>query len=262
MREIGVEAFLAWAYRDELPKAARAQAGIPAIGFGGGWDAVSRQGELMAETVSDGRPNAYGVIPLGVVFGSDEPHPDALAAHAAVCGLAGLVVAMPADWSPLAGLGLAPEAAREAVARARPQVERLARQAPELLRRFAILGGAPDWRADPPTERLVEMRGKPAWFRRVVTPGAFGEALLVEVDGYDAARGRPFPDAYRKTEYDPDPALAVVDRVEYEVWRAALDMIAEGLAAPGVLVAHAVRPSRRAARPWESGNVASKVSRA
>ena len=250
MRRIGIEAFLAWAYRDELPKAGRPGDAAPALGFGGGWEAVSRQGELMAETVSDGRPNAYGVVPLGAVYGADEPHPDALAAHAAVIGLGGLAVAMPEGWAPLADLGLTDEEATAAVGRAWPQVRRLARQAGELARRFAILGGEPDWRAEPPKRRLVEMRGRPAWFRRIGVAGAFGEINEMEVDGYDARAGRPYPDAYRRTELHPDPALVVVDRAEYEVWRAALTLIVGAL--EGRLSAHVVTDCAAPARPWES----------
>jgi hypothetical protein len=32
--------------------------------FGAGWHAVSRQGELMTECISDGRVNSDGVVPL------------------------------------------------------------------------------------------------------------------------------------------------------------------------------------------------------
>ncbi len=75
MKRIGITEFLSWAYLEELPKAERRAAAVLAgrpAGAAGGWDGVSRQGAEMALAVSDGRPNAYGVLPLA---GFDGPQP-------------------------------------------------------------------------------------------------------------------------------------------------------------------------------------------
>lgn len=259
MKTIGIEALLAWAYRDELPKAVDATPMGGALGFGAGWDSVSRQGELMADCVSDGRPNAYGVLPLAAWYGAP-PHADALAVHEAVLRLAACEVEVPDGWSPLVGLGLSEQEQREAIARAAPRVfrqgldggRRFAFDVRELVRRYAILGGCPDWRVAPPKRRLVEVCGQPAWFRVVRQRSVmFGDLRAVEIDGFDARRQRPFPDAYRKTVLTPDPALAVVDRAEYESWAAALDWLARDLSAAGALGAHVVAASDRSLRPWE-----------
>ncbi len=63
------------------------------------------------------------------------------------------------------------EALRRAMPRLASQndagVWRLRGKPAELLRRHAILGGAPHWEAETPTARFVTVQGKPAWFRKV-----------------------------------------------------------------------------------------------
>lgn len=258
MKKIGIEAFLAWAYRDELPKAETTGSGDWPIGSAGGWDAVSRQGELMADMVSDGRINSYGVVPLPASYGS-APHPDAVTLHAAVSELAGMELVVPEDWLPLGGLSLSRSEQLEAVRRAMPRVAvagrdglpRFKQKPAELLRRHAILGGTPEWEFDRPKARFVSAHGKPLWFRQQQIEDAFGKLHMVEVDGYNARSGRPYAGAYRKTVLVPDPAAAVPMRAEYEVWHAALGMVVETLSASGALFDHVVSNTDRPARPWE-----------
>jgi len=253
MKTIDIEAFLTWAYRDELPKAETPGSGDGCFGAGsGGWDAISRQGELMAEMVSDGRLNRYGVMPLPIDCGP--PHPDALTLHAAVSELAGMDLDVPDDWSPLGGLGLSPEEQAEAIAQAMPRIasiegERthLRFKPAELVRRYAILRSYPSWEFATPKARYVSAHGRPLWFRKVPTE-IRGLVYEHEVDGYNERAKRPFPTAYRKTVLDPDPALAVVDRAEYEVWHGALAMLVELLG--DSLHDHRVLPCARLARPW------------
>lgn len=268
MRTIGIEAFLAWVYREELPKAEAPGTGaaLSAAMFGeeassaafgaGGWEAVSRQGELMAETVSDGRVNSYGVVPLPAWYGAP-PHDDAFTAHRFVRDLARMDLGLPEGWSPLQGLGLSAQEERAAIARAMPRIAveegdrwRLHFKPVELVRRFAILGGCPHWEAEVPKARFVELHGKPQWFRIIMEEGAFGRLYEREVDGFNARSRRPFPGAYRKTFLDPDPMGTVIERAEYEVWHAALAMLAGDLNASGELIAHRISPSQRLARPW------------
>ncbi len=272
MKTMGIEAFLSWVYRSELPKAEASGTGaafsLQAFGeVAAGWDAVSRQGELMAEMVSDGRLNGYGVIPLPSWYG-EPPHPDAFAAHRAAGELAGVELDLPPDWNPLSGLGLTDEEAQDAIARALPRIAfmrdhvwRLRLKPAELVRRFAILGGAPNWQAESPKRRLVEMRGKPAWFRLInIRSEVTGRIHAVEVDGRNPKTHRPYPDAYRKTTLAPDPALVAVERAEYEVWHAALVLLTDMLNETGVLAAHRLRPPSSPARPWENAGTMQKTA--
>lgn len=260
MKTIGIEAFLTWAYRDELPKAEAGGSGDWHVPSAGGWDAVSRQGELMADMVSDGRVNSYGVVPLGAVYGGP-PHPDALTLHAGISEIAAWELEVPDGWAPLAGLGLSADEAADAVRRAMPRVSvvgkdgrvRLRQKPAELLRRHAILGGAPDWEFDRPKSRFVLTQGRPAWFRMVPQEGAFGQLHMVEVDGYNKRAGRPYAGAYRKMILVPDPADAVPMRAEYEVWHSALCHLVDVLNASGTLFDHVLEHTPRPARPWEGG---------
>lgn len=266
MKTIGIEAFLTWAYREELPKAEAPGSGEGAIAMGNGWDSVAQQGELMAECVSDGRPNSYGVIPLSAWYGSP-PHPDAFAAHAAVCELAKVELDIPDGWAPLSCLGLTPEEADDAVRRALPRVAtrqgdvwRLRCKPAELVRRFAILGDAPCWQVEAPKRRLVTVSGKPAWFRMVEATTHIGRIELREVSGYNVRAKRPYPGAYRKTVLEPDPAFAVIERAEYEVWHAALGLLVEVLSEPGLLVAHQLLPTLAPSRPWENSSASNTAA--
>lgn len=257
MKTITIEALLRWAYCEELPKAETATVEIGTAVMGSSWDAVAQQGVLLCETVSDGRINSYGVVPVLAWYGQ-EPHEDAFAVHRAVGELASLDLDVPEGWAPLAGLGLSEEEQDEALRRAMPRlasqndagVWRLCGKPAELLRRHAILGGAPHWEAEAPTARFVTVQGKPAWFRKV-SQTIRGKVHWIEVDGYNKRSGRPYADAYRKTVLDPDPAQAAIDRAEYEVWHASLAYLAEVLSEPGLLSAHRVLPPAAPARPWE-----------
>lgn len=256
MRIVDIEAFLSWAYCEELPKAEVTSVDIGSAVMGSSWDAVSRQGELMAEMVSDGRLNSYGVVPLAANYGAP-PHPDAFVLHRFVGELAAMDLDLPDGWSPLDGLGLSEEEQGEAVARAMPRIAtlqgdrlRLRFKPVELIRRYAILRQAPSWEFERPKARFVMLHGKPAWFRKVQVEGTFGQMHEREVDGRNPKSRRPYTGAYRKTVLEPDPALAVVDRAEYEVWHSALGLLVESLRACGELSGHIVTPSHRAARPW------------
>lgn len=268
MKTIGIEAFLSWAYREELPKAeaGTGQALTRSLGgtLAGGWDAVSRQGELMAETVRDGRVNAFGVLPLSIDCGP--PHPDALVAHEAVSALDRWEIGLPEDWDPLADMHLSEADRRDAVARAMPRIvvgcEGIARfrQRPaELVRHHAIMRSAPCWEAQAPVSKFVlGTNGKPAWFRRVTATEGM-TTFEREVDGFNPRSQRPWPGAFKKTYLDPDPAFAAADRAEYEIWHAALAQVCETLAQAG-LAGHRVLPSARPGRPWEGRGDAARAT--
>jgi hypothetical protein len=257
-KTVDIEALVRWAYRDELPKAA-ATPGRLAVGFKTGWGGVERYGELLAVIDEPDVRNRFGLFPDR--FADGEPHDDAVRVHDAVMALQSCEMAMPEGWNPIADMGdLGPEGPA-AVARALAGLTLITEKGDAVLRRsvsrlvirHAILGGCPAWEGDVPARRLVTAQGgKVRWFRRVLVTveGAFGPVCEeVELDGFDPKRREPFPDAYTKTILDPDPEPVVQGRAEYELWRAALDILAEDL--DGALDAHDVRPSARSARPWE-----------
>jgi hypothetical protein len=254
-----IEALLRWAYRDELPKEA-AGSGIGPIGCASAWGGVERYGELM--TLIDAPENRWGVVPIG---GSETPHPDAVRIGEAVLALDGYEVTLPDGWEPLADLrGLGPDGERlldACVVRAWDRVTMLAadgrarvlrEKISGLVRRCAILGRAPCWEADAPRVETVKgERGRERWFRRVVLTDMHGMPYEAEVDGYDHRAKRPYADAYRKHVLEPDPLDAAIGRAQYEVWVAALDLLAAELA--GRLEAFEPLPANHPARPWETG---------
>lgn len=261
-RAIDIEALLAWAYRDELPKAAASDhCALGPAAPRSGWQGVSSYGALLARVAC----NAYGVIPFDQ---GGEPCADAVRVAAAVASLDACALELPDDWSPLADLGdLGPEGAACCV-RALDRVSLIDRDGARRLkaspRRFvekhAILGGCPDWRAETPALEPVRDidTGRALWFvkRRFSSDGAFGEVgeeveMVVSVN---SSTSRPPADAYRKFRLEPDPTDAAVARAEYEVWRAALDVLVADL--DGALERFDVLPSPRAWRPWEEGEPA------
>lgn len=258
-KDIDIEALVRWAFVEELPKdGGRERHRAP--GYASAWSGILQCGELMA--LVDAQPNHWGVVPAG---GGDDPHPDAIEVGRAVAALDGLDVGLPEGWSPfadMAGLGLGPEGDRllaQAAARAYERVSAPAGEGigralglspAELVRRCAVLGRAPDWEAEPPALRSVRgERGRERWFRRVTINVAAGGTYDVEIDGYDARRRRPHPDAYRRFTLDPDPLDAAIARAEYEVWHAALGWLVAAL--DGRLTERRATGPAAPERPWE-----------
>jgi len=252
-KRMGVEDLLRWAYCIELPKQPR-QAGP--MGMPVAWDKVAKWMEELTLTVGDG--NGYGVEPD--LTAADFPHADALAVHAAMERLDGLQVEMPEGLDLLSDLPEIESHHEALVTRALDQLcvfdregRRWLKSSPRrLVFRHAILGGCPDWIVDAPEVKAVSEYGKVKWFVRevMVTDGAFGPVNVeIEVDGYDQRRHVPKPGAYTKTVLDPDPLWAVVGRMEYQIWRSALDMLVEDLSA--MLRDHEALASTRPVRPWD-----------
>lgn len=256
-RALDIEDLLRWAYREELPKAGRP---LPAPALPQpGWFAVGRYAELLADIDL----NEYGVAPLSI--SGDAPHDDARRVAAAVEGLAALDLDLPADWSPLADMGDLGQDGAVCCARALARlthidadgVRRLKATPGRLVIKHAILGGCPDWRAEAPRRDFVRSAGggHPQWFvrREIWSTDAFGRDICEEVEApvsVDERSRRPPVGAYRKAVLIPDPTDAAVARAEYEVWRAALDVLAADL--DGALAEYAPVASRRARRPWET----------
>lgn len=266
-RKLSVEQALSWAVRDEWPKA---EAAARMIGQGAPNGYVTGGGfaQMMAlgQRVDNHRINGFGVVPFEIDLGA--VHGDALLLADAVRELdghlgAGLAQGF-ADWEPFADLAhMAGDAevaalldASRASARAMARAHcALTGAINRLVVKAAILGLG-GWEMGEPEVGYVRPvhGGKPLWFRKVERPCAWnadGEAIawdVVEADGYDAKRQRPYPDAYRKRRLDPDPALVALARAEWQVWRAALDCLFE--MAKGALATIDLTPSRLAWEPW------------
>lgn len=264
-KRIDIEQLLRWAYRDELPKE-HASVGLRVAGYGAAWGGIERYGELL--TLVDGSENRWGVVPD--FSATVVPHPDAIRVGEAVAALDALVLDLPEDWNPLGDWRSLGDEAGRAVARAmnaetyvtRDGVRQLKTRPSRLIRKHAVLGGAPCWQFEEPQAKVeCGSNGKPKWFRRTVVMIEEGDPEKgikpvyreVEVNGTQRD-GHPHPDAYQKTYYDPDPAEIVVARAEYEVWRAALDVLAIDL--EGQWHDHEVIHSQRPWRPWETGDLA------
>ena len=269
-KSLPIDRLVAWAYREELPKAVPAPV-MPAMG--GGWDAVARWAEELSLAGRD--PNAFGVVadPLAARL-QGAPHADALAVHEAVQRLDAYAVQLPEDWNPFAAQT---EAHLAAVAKALDLVtvcdgageksfwiaatrgkggrtirvgvagQRVLRTATsEIVRRAAIMGSPERARLRCRMDVVRRDDGRPQWFVQEThrEPGAFGEAVTTfEVDGFDARAQTPKAGAYTKAVLVPDPVPVLVKIAEYELWRAAMGVLIEDLA--GKLRAHEATPVGR-----------------
>jgi len=127
-----------------------------------------------------------------------------------------------------------------------------------LIAQYAVLGDREGWKAEPAKIAPVQENGKAKWWireRRWVDTGKspdhkLGHWAEVEVSGVDAKR-RPRPGAYRKFRLDPDPHLAICARIEWQVWRSALDMLLDDI---GELETIALEPSELPREPRAAGS--------
>jgi hypothetical protein len=260
-----IEEALIWAYRDELPKQP-ARIRLPAEA-GKPWNKIGAVGTYgtVIDNMTDAE-NEFGLYPFAQA--ETGPHPDAVRLYEAVCRLDDLTLVVPHDWNPLGDCGMGadalPVAARAAAAlmhRDEAGQARLKRRPRMLMQRCAILSPPmwETWEPDPPVRReLTGPDGRPRWFRRVTIPvGPDGHPYEIEVDGFDAKRRRPAPDAYRKFVWETDPVDIALDRAEWELWRACLDALMDDPALR--LETITLLRSDRPLRPWESGERAPRV---
>lgn len=263
-KRIGIEALLTWAYRDELPKVPRLDA--PPAGFRGAWDRVAEWVEEMS--LAGLADNRYGVVPD--FLAQDLPHNDAMIVHDAVCGLDDLEVDGLAELSPFDGCGDADAALLADYARSvrswvlsvgRDGKARLRRPLRNLIFHHAVLGGAPHWEITPfeaDFERWPQS-GEVMYFRHVRqwVRGAFGdveEIYEVAVTGGFKALSVNGEPPHVKPVLRPDPTDEAVERVHYELWRLALDVLAADLS--GRLEKFEVVACGRPLQPWREPVVA------
>lgn len=261
MNRVPLETHLKRVFLDELPKADAVRIRGP-VGVRIAWGRIDRFSELLAEIDEDGVTlNRYG-CPLDE-SATTGPSEDAIRTYAAVLALDEMRIAVANDWNPIEDIDDGDPLYQAAIVRGLNRISTLEGRdrvltirPSNLVRKHAILGGAPDTVFDRPERMVVRKSNMPAWFRRVLVPvgeKTDGETRYAEteIDGYDKRRMRPYPDAYRKFYYDPDPAEAVIMRAEYEVWRSALDVLADVL--PGLLEDVTIEPTTRPRRPWIEG---------
>lgn len=260
MRIMDVEQALRWAFQDELPKVPSVPKGPS--GSGEGWSAMAAWGQYLTDI--DDQRNAFGVVPD--MTATSGPHPDAFKLWASVCALDDVgPVSMPEDWAPISDLGELGPAGADVIDRGLAKLvsvdgqgnERLRKTPRQLVEYHAMVGGRPDWIGEKPVYRLVMEHGKPKWFRKVSIECPGGKPFEIEVDGRDPRRKRPYPDAYRKGYFDPDPAEVVYDRALYQVWHAALGVIVADLA--GQLEEIRLVGPAAPAEPWITGVETSRV---
>lgn len=253
-RAVSIDDLLVWAFRMELPKAARR----PDVGgpVAAGSDTLAMLRELGTRVQLSGW---MGDGPGGAIDDGEEPDPDAVRIGRAVAALDGLEVG-------LDGVGLLDDAAFDGLTGEEREAAHAAGRERALdgrgclrssLSAFviasAVLGRARPVRvAEPVRREPVSANGQSLWFRRIMQADGEGRpAVSVEVDGFDRRRRRPHADAYRKFRLVPDPTPVVAERIEYQAWRFALDWLCTELA--GVL--ERFEPVANAAPwwPWEPG---------
>lgn len=248
MKTVTIEKLLIWAFTQELPKVGSGDLSV-GIGLSSAW-AMTRDFAVLG-TLIDRSPNIYGVVPDFLEYG--EPHPDALAAGAAVRALAEMTFSIPEGWQPFPewpdehGL-IAAEVAR-VVEEQRLKGDRLSgRYVVALVTGSAILGFGPDWQADKPKVQDVTHAGKPAWFVTRKARDAFGRVYEYETDGFDRRKQRPVKGAYRKYAISEPIRGAILSRMEWELWQDALAYLAKSLC--GRLESHAIASFIPDRHPW------------
>ena len=251
MKNVTVEELLSWAFVHELPKGG----GVEGLGnANSAWGQICELG-VRIDRGSTG--SQFGAGEPNYFIEQGEPHADALAVGAAVRALGACSWALPEGWNPLCDWddphGLVdPAVARVVEGRiATKNARRRGEDLVGLLVSHAILGKLPDWRADAPKVRMVEVAGNPAWFVRRTFRDATGNDYVRELDGFDPRSRRPVKDAYRKHEFSDDVSGAILSRLDWQLGVAACARLEATL--PERLCAHRRGPVARTPAPWSHG---------
>lgn len=258
-----VEDVIAWAWRDELPKAPKRQDGPMAMA--GAWDRTGRFAEYLSLVDLHGI-NQYGAVPD---FSADSwPCEDAQTIAAAVMALDDYALDLPEDWRPAPELDSFGGLGGKAVATAWRRMTHddgqgrltLRIRPSELVIRRAVMGEDLGGMTMEGVVQQVECHGngKPRYFLKAtqhqLTGNKLGDgsdetvATQIEVSGV-SSQGRPLPGAYTKPYLDPDPVPVIIARAEHEIWLSALAMVFEAVA--GKLTEVEMLPSAMPAQPWQ-----------
>ena len=248
-KPVAVELFLRWAYRQELCKV-ECEGGP--MSFASSSSAIARLGAY-GTSIDESPVNQYGMAPIGRP--GLEPHGDAVLAGNLVAELGAFEMEAPDDWTCLQDMPILCDHAagmmQEGLRRSMTIVDdkpRLKTSAATLLYRHALLGDVPVWQADAPELKTISANGKERWFVKRIVDDGIGGTFEAEFDGYNRKAKRPYPGAYRKALWEPDPVEAVLARVDYAVWHAALGVLVDEL--NPVLQAHRLLPTGHPAEPW------------
>jgi hypothetical protein len=257
-QRIGIEALLRWAYCQELPKVPRIASSPD--GFRCAWNSVGRWArELSLAGLCD---NQHGVVPD--FLAQDMPHNDALLVHEAVCGLDVLEVEGLEGFSPFEPReDVDPSLLDHCAVRVRNRVmtiddegkPRLRKPLRNLVFHAAILGGAPDWQIEDFAQDVERWpNGMVKYFKKSGhwEKTAANEDIFVEYETAvtsDLRRKQADPSVAPKAILTPDPVDDAVSRVNYELWRLALDVIAADL--HGRLEKWEAVESALPHRPWD-----------
>ncbi len=255
---LDIEALLAWAYLTELPKTERMGAFGPP-GLRSAWAAVEKWRAELSLAVA--RDNAYGCVPD--YYAADTPHNDALLVHEAVCaldvleveGLDGCTPFEPRDDVDQSLLDRCALRVRDRVLTVLDGKPRLRNPLRNLVFHSAILGGSPEWRIGDFVQDVERWdNGAVKYFKKggYWEKGASGDVWV----GFETAVAlrngfRHDPDLIERPILSPDPTDEAVSRVNYELWRLALDVLAADLS--GRLEKWDVVESALPHRPWVEG---------
>lgn len=249
MKTVTIEGLLQWAFCQELSKVGAGSGETFTAVAGSNWH-VTRDAAVYG-TIIDKSPNLYGVVPGFIEDG--EPHHDAVKVGEAVRSLAGVGIDLPEGWMPFPDFedpyGLIAGEVERVAAEVRAKGDLLSgRHLVALVTRAAILGHGPDWRCDQPSFEPIMARGKPAWFVMKKARDAFNRSYQIETNGYDTKRHKPMRGAYRKFELDRMMRSDILSRLDWQLWRDALQQLANQL--DGNLAAHRLIPFFPNRSPW------------
>jgi hypothetical protein len=258
--QMTIERLLEWAVRSEWPKLE-----APGGGFVAG---ASSSWAEMADLGCTIRVNRYGVAVAGGA--TEGPHPAAVLLADILDRLDGMAldaegVALFTDWRlPADGVALLDEAARAGLATLASDGKAIR----ALLVRCATLGPLTGWGAEPPRlDWLRDDAGRERWFRKIERAVSWDGAgnvvgvAMVEAEGWDRFRQRPYVGGYRRSVLVPCPLAVARRRAEWQLWRAALDVVYE-IVVGGEVVIDGVRrvwpemvkvlPCALPWRPWDA----------
>lgn len=257
MRKINIEALLTWAFTEELCKVGSAS--TAPLGYSSGGSGIVQTAAY--GTTIDVSPNIYGVVP-GFVY-QGEPSPSAIIVGNAVRGLADLQgFEVATGWRPFPDWmdpqGLVQDEVDRTIADLSIRTDRMnGRHVVNLVINCAIMKCGPDWRAkEPRTMQVIGENGRALWFVTRSAKDRTGKTYHYEDNGYDRIKKRPMKGAFRKWRLEHPVRAAILNRMDWQLWQSALEVLYESLSSRQEFSGMAAfAPDRH---PWKRGISASK----